>query len=195
MCIVLDFYFNFKGSILGVLHSKRESTSWILPYQHFIATCLLPWGEINRPLCKFTGSKEISKATDDLTQAIHAFAHFMLIYMSGSLLLSDLQGKWLVTMYTTTFSELLIPSPGLFDAQHVMCLFDPQGQTYISTGFVDATGYSVNDVLTENMKANPIHIGMQAQLQSLVFWTSITPSVIVTGFAMLSISPLRRSLQ
>ncbi|KAG9316858.1 hypothetical protein JVU11DRAFT_2930 [Chiua virens] len=99
--IVADFYFNFKGSILGVLHSRRESTSWILPYQHFIAMRLLPCGEIDGPLRKFTGNSKIGKATDDLTKAVHAFAHFMLIYMSGFLLLSNLQG--------------------LFDAQHVMC--------------------------------------------------------------------------
>ena len=91
--IVLDFYFNFKGSILGVLHSRRESGSWILPYRHFIAMRLLPCGEIDGPLHKFTGSSEIGKATDDLTKVIHAFAHFMLIYTSGSLLLSDLQGE------------------------------------------------------------------------------------------------------
>ena len=135
---MLDFYFNFKGSILGVLHSKRESTSWILPYRHFIATRLLPCGEIDGPLRKFTGSSEIGKATDDLTNAIHAFAHFMLIYTSGSLLLSDLQGERLFTMYTTI---LLKPSLGLFDARRVMCLFDPQGHTYVSAGLVAATGY------------------------------------------------------
>ncbi|KAF8445061.1 hypothetical protein L210DRAFT_3394110, partial [Boletus edulis BED1] len=118
---VVDFYFNFEGSILGVLHSKSESASWILPYRHFIATRLLPCGEIDGPLRKFTGSSEIGKATDDLTKAVHAFAHFMLIYTSGFLLLSDLQG--------------------LFDARRVMCLFDPQGHTYVSTGSVAATGY------------------------------------------------------
>lgn len=51
----------------------------------------------------------------------------------------------------------------------------------------------VNDVSTENTKANPIYIGMEARLQSLVFSTSIFPSVVVTGSVVLSISPLWRS--
>ncbi|KIK76850.1 hypothetical protein PAXRUDRAFT_93759, partial [Paxillus rubicundulus Ve08.2h10] len=114
--IIVDFYFYFKDSILGVLHSRRESRSWILPYRHFIATHLLPCGEVDGPLYKFTRSSEIGPATDDLTKVIHAFAHFMLIYTSGFLLLSDLQG--------------------LYDARCVMCLFDPQGHTYVSTGLV-----------------------------------------------------------
>lgn len=107
------------------------------PYQHFIATRLLPCGEIDGPLRKFTGSSEIGKATDDLTKAVHAFAHFMLIYTSGFLLLSDLQGEWLSTILHT--SVPLEPSLGLFDARRVMCLFDPQGHTYVSTESVAAT--------------------------------------------------------
>lgn len=97
--IIIEFYFNFKGSILDVLHSRRESTSWMLLYQHFTARYFLPCREINGLLHKFTGSSEIRKATDDLTETIHAFAHFMLIYTSGFLLLSNLQGEWLLIIF------------------------------------------------------------------------------------------------
>jgi len=42
---------------------------------------------------KFTGNDDIGdQPSDPLTEAIHAFAHFSLVYTKGYLLLCDLQG-------------------------------------------------------------------------------------------------------
>ncbi|KAH7907579.1 kinase-like domain-containing protein, partial [Hygrophoropsis aurantiaca] len=102
----------YRANIPGVF-VRKESQSWILPYRYFIATRLLPCGKVDGELRKFTGNDDIGPLDDDLTRAIHAFAHFMLIYTSGYLLLADLQG--------------------LYDTKRVMCLIDPQGHTYVNS--------------------------------------------------------------
>ena len=87
------FYFNFKGAILGELKSSKNAIT--LPHNHFLATLLLPCGELDGTIKKFTGSDEIGDAPDDITKAIHAFAHFTHVYTSGHIVPCDLQGKFI----------------------------------------------------------------------------------------------------
>jgi len=88
----LEFYFNFPLSILGELVPSVSSQSQHLPYRHFLATPLLPCGEADPKIKKFTGNDQIGTAEDHMTQAIHAFAHFSVIYSQKNLLFCDLQG-------------------------------------------------------------------------------------------------------
>lgn len=59
---------------------------------------------------------------------------------SGCFMQADLFSR--ATYMVSDFSQCIQqshsiePSLGLFDARHVMCLFDPQGHTYVSTSFV-----------------------------------------------------------
>ena len=92
----LEFYFNFPSSILGDLVPSVSSQSRPLPYRHFLATPLLPCGEADPKIKKFTGNDQIGTAEDHMTQAIHAFAHFSTIYSQKNLLLCDLQGMSMV---------------------------------------------------------------------------------------------------
>lgn len=87
----LAFYFNFKSSILGELIGEKRSD--IVPHVHFIATPLLPCGKADSKIQKFTGHNEVGPATDDITKAIHAFAHFSLVYSHEHLVFCDLQGS------------------------------------------------------------------------------------------------------
>ncbi|KAF8812039.1 hypothetical protein BYT27DRAFT_7208000 [Phlegmacium glaucopus] len=103
------FYFNFPSSILGELVPSVSSQSRLLPYRHFLATPLLPCGEADPKIKKFTGNDQVGPAEDNLTQAIHAFAHFSVIYSQKNLLFCDLQG-----------------TP---DQKNIMCLIDPQCHT------------------------------------------------------------------
>ncbi|KAF8625620.1 hypothetical protein AX17_006805 [Amanita inopinata Kibby_2008] len=104
------FYFNFKDSIFGEMSgSVTESEGRIVPHQHFLATRLLPCGKVDGNVRKFTGSDNIGDASDDITKAIHAFAHFSLLYSHGHILFCDLQGA--------------------YDLRGAMCLFDPQAHT------------------------------------------------------------------
>ncbi|KAF8805628.1 hypothetical protein BYT27DRAFT_7258067 [Phlegmacium glaucopus] len=103
------FYFNFKGSILGSLVPSLSSHSRSLPHSLFIATPLLPCGELDGKIKKFTGNDEFGDADDHLTKAIHAFSHFTAVYTQKNIILCDLQG--------------------MFDRDKVMCLIDPQGHT------------------------------------------------------------------
>jgi hypothetical protein len=67
-----------------------------LPYADFLATKLLPCRPADGDIKKFTGNEDngpAPEASDELTMAIHAFAHFSSIYSKGHLLLCDLQGK------------------------------------------------------------------------------------------------------
>jgi hypothetical protein len=88
VCIT-DFYFNFKGSILGTLH---ENSFGSLRFRQFIATPLLPCGTVDAPIRKFTGNGQLGEANDHLTLAIHAFAHFSVVYSQESIVFCDLQG-------------------------------------------------------------------------------------------------------
>jgi len=58
---------------------------------------------------KFTGNDDIGDALDHMTKAIHAFAHFSVVYSQNNILLCDLQG-----------------AP---DFNGKMCLIDPQAHT------------------------------------------------------------------
>ncbi|KAF8694630.1 hypothetical protein AX14_001999 [Amanita brunnescens Koide BX004] len=106
--VVPAFYFNFKTSILGELIVDREDPRYVR-HVHFIATLLLPCGPADSQVQKFTGNDEVGPATDDITKAIHAFAHFSLIYSYEHLVFCDLQGT--------------------YDARRTMCLIDPQIHT------------------------------------------------------------------
>ncbi|KAF8808517.1 hypothetical protein BYT27DRAFT_7222879 [Phlegmacium glaucopus] len=99
------FYFNFKGSILGSLVPSLSSHSRSLPHSLFIATPLLPCGELDGKIKKFTGNDEFGEADDHLTKAIHAFSHFTAVYTQQNIILC------------------------MFDHDKVMCLIDPQGHT------------------------------------------------------------------
>ncbi len=91
---LLAFYFNFKGSILGKLIVKRRSEPRNFAHLHFIATPpVLPCGKADSKVQKFTGNDEVGPATDDISKAIHAFAHFSLVYSHGHLVFCDLQGN------------------------------------------------------------------------------------------------------
>jgi hypothetical protein len=63
-----------------------------MPHQHFLATLLLPCGKVDSKIRKFTGNDNIGTAHDDMTKAIHAFAHYSLLYSQQHILFCDLQG-------------------------------------------------------------------------------------------------------
>ncbi|KAH7909727.1 hypothetical protein BJ138DRAFT_1127442 [Hygrophoropsis aurantiaca] len=89
---VPSFCVNFKGSFLGQLHLTTESKSSHLPFHHFLATKLLPCGKVDGKLRRFTGNDEIGKIVDHLDQAVHAFAHFIVVYSGRYIVMCDLQG-------------------------------------------------------------------------------------------------------
>lgn len=88
-----EFYFNFKGAILGQIIPSPTSESRPLPYLTFLATPLLPCGPLDAPVKKFTGNGTIGDADDHMTRAIHSFAHFSVLYSQESLLFCDLQSE------------------------------------------------------------------------------------------------------
>jgi len=88
----IEFYFNFEASILGKVIPTPASGSRPLPHKYFLATPLLPCGPHDAKVQKFTGNGTIGTADDHLTKAIHAFAHFSLVYSSHDVLICDLQG-------------------------------------------------------------------------------------------------------
>lgn len=91
---LLEFYFNFPDSILGILqHSSTSSGSTPVPFQDFIATPLLPCGLVDPKVRKYTGNENFGDASDDMTKAIHAFVHFSVAYSQDSILFCDLQGN------------------------------------------------------------------------------------------------------
>ncbi|KAF8066734.1 kinase-like domain-containing protein [Lyophyllum atratum] len=102
------FYFNFPASIMGRLE-RLKSGSTHVPFFDFIATPLLPCGPVDAKVKKFTGNEHFGEASDDMTQAVHAFVHFSAVYSDNSILFCDLQGT--------------------LDLKGVMCLFDPQAHT------------------------------------------------------------------
>ena len=90
--VVEAFYFNFKGSIYGEIQVSVTSGSRVLQKKNFLATLLLPCGTLDSKIKKFTGSDEVGDAPDGMTKAIHAFAHWSLLYSRGHILFCDLQG-------------------------------------------------------------------------------------------------------
>lgn len=87
----VEFYFNYPASFIGTLIPDSEGGRE-LPHEHFIATPLLPCGSVDAPVKKFTGNGSINEAIDHMTKAIHAFAHFSVVYSSSNLVFCDLQG-------------------------------------------------------------------------------------------------------
>lgn len=85
------FRFNVEDAILGSVLPEDMSPA-VLPYRHFLATKLLPCGEMDGQVVKFTGNGDIGEAHDDITKAIHAFVHFVLVYTRRTVLLCDVQG-------------------------------------------------------------------------------------------------------
>ena len=67
-------------SIFGQVIPSPTSNSRPLPHLYFIATPLLPCGPVDPKVEKFTGNGDIGPASDHMTKAIHAFAHFSAIY-------------------------------------------------------------------------------------------------------------------
>lgn len=72
-----------------------------LPYFDFIATRLLPCGPVDGVIEKFTGSDDAGNPPgpgEDLTTALHAFTHYVIVFSCGNLLLCDLQGRFQVEL-------------------------------------------------------------------------------------------------
>ena len=104
------FYFNFEGAIFGDLTMDPNGPEPILPYTSFIATRLLPCGPFDAKVQKFTGNDDpgdMPDKDDHLTMAIHAFAHFSVLYSKHSLLLCDLQG---LSMYLVSLGQKVLSS-------------------------------------------------------------------------------------
>ena len=85
------FQVNFDGAFMGKVTTEADST---LP-AYFLATRLLPCSSFDA-LKKFTGNKSVLPPTDAISKAIHAFAHYSLLYTKGYLVLCDLQGFFLL---------------------------------------------------------------------------------------------------
>jgi alpha-kinase family protein len=124
------FYFNFKGSIYGEIQASMTSGSRVVPKKNFLATLLLPCGKLDSKIKKFTGSDDIGDAPDSMTKAIHAFAHWSLLYSRGHILFCDLQGTITGNDILLGF-ELSFYLTGALDFKRVMCLFDPQAHTCV----------------------------------------------------------------
>ena len=95
----LAFYFNTEGAILGELVFHLHDNDANVQYHWFRATKLLPCGPHDAGIQKFTGNDNAGNipAKDDfLTMAIHAFAHYSVLYSKNTLLLCNLQGTALV---------------------------------------------------------------------------------------------------
>lgn len=91
----LEFYFNAAGAMVGklILDDKGHHDGGIpVIATRFLATRFCPSGQVDRPVRKFTGNDVVGEASDSMTQAIHAFAHFTLVYSSDEILFADLQG-------------------------------------------------------------------------------------------------------
>lgn len=89
------FYFNFKGSIYGEIQASMTSGSRTIPKKNFLATLLLPCGKLDAKVKKFMGNDDIGDALDNMTKAVHAFAHWLLLYSWGHILFCNLQGIFL----------------------------------------------------------------------------------------------------
>jgi hypothetical protein len=91
----LEFYFNATGAMVGKLilddEGKHDGDIPVIATR-FLATRFCPSGQVDKPVQKFTGNDVIGKASDKLTTAIHAFAHFTLVYSHDEILFADLQG-------------------------------------------------------------------------------------------------------
>ena len=107
---------------------NEGQTDVSLAHLDFLATRLLPCSLIDGGVQKFTGNDDCGAAparNDLLTMAIHAFAHFVVVYSKEAFLLCDLQGKTKQFLFITASQH----PPGRFDKDRVMCLFDPQNHS------------------------------------------------------------------
>lgn len=128
-----EFYFNFKGSILGSpIPSLLSHSHWHYSiHSIFIATLLLPCGELDGKMKKFTRNDEFRDADDHLTKAVYAFAHFTVaVYNQQNTILCDFQGEIWRLSESLMFNTFLGHS--IFDYDKVMCLIDPQEHMYVS---------------------------------------------------------------
>jgi hypothetical protein len=125
ICNIAEFYFNFKKSIFGQVIPSPTSNSRPLPHLYFIATPLLPCGPVDPKVEKFTGNGDIGPASDHMTKAIHAFAHFSAVYTQKNLLICDLQGMH-VPNSRSGVNLINFKLVGALDMQGTMCLIDPQ---------------------------------------------------------------------
>ena|ERR1700761_3061497 len=88
------FKFNVEGAFIGVLEPTAVKDAG-LTHTHFIATPLLPCGQADKPIEKFTGNANCGLPPglrDHATATLHAFTHFVYQYTNGEFILCDLQG-------------------------------------------------------------------------------------------------------
>ncbi|KAF5366452.1 hypothetical protein D9758_009800 [Tetrapyrgos nigripes] len=107
------FYVNFEGSFLGEIDTDdltRTSFTQIdqAPTNKiFLATRLLPCGEADQPIQKFTGSENVgAPPKSSMTRLMHAFMHYTYAMTKKTFLLSDIQG--------------------ILDNNNELCVIDPQ---------------------------------------------------------------------
>ena len=111
-----EFRFNLAHAILGFFVDDESITEPTdppcgLPYFDFIATRLLPCGVIDAPIEKFTGNDDVGPPPghkEELTVALHAFTHFIVIFSRGNLLLCDLQGMLVIPILSHTTKQLTV---------------------------------------------------------------------------------------
>ena len=128
--VFLEFYFNFKESIFGELCPTLTSGSRCVPHSYFIATPLLPCGDVDAEIKKFTGNGSVGDASDHLTKAIHAFAHFSVVYSQNNIVFCDLQGMTILLKRNFN-ADSRSNVQGAPDVNGRMCLIDPQAHTYV----------------------------------------------------------------
>ena len=108
----LEFWFNYKNSYLGSLvNNNNGGNSARLPFQSFIATCLLPCGPTDKDVTKFTGNNSLNSAKDSITQIIHAFTHFAYKYTRNNMFFCDLQGMMHLSSYIAYTNFVYLPAP------------------------------------------------------------------------------------
>lgn len=114
--VIPRFRFNLEDAILGTLLSQDNTDNLPvgLPYPNFIAMRLLPCSTIDAPIEKFTGNDNAGNPPtkspgDEMTMALHAFTHYVIVISRGNLVLCDLQG--------------------MSDKSGVMTLIDPQSHS------------------------------------------------------------------
>jgi hypothetical protein len=92
----------------------------------------LPCGTVDPPVEKFTGNGSLGLAKDDITKAIHAFAHYSLVISENNLLFCDLQGMSHDLYNSYNLRKFVSDDSickGTLDSMGVMCLIDPQAHT------------------------------------------------------------------
>lgn len=179
---IIEFYFNFPSSIFGELVPSVSSQSRPLPYRHFLATPLLPCGDADPKIKKFTGNDELGKAKDDMTKAIHAFAHFSVVYSHQNLLFCDLQG-------------IVICHPSIFSHSEEPARCSRYKQYYVSDrSSMPHVSPDLQNLFQKELIVNPFTvpriqnsapIGMEASQKSKNFCTSMAPPVTKIGFVKL----------